>query len=87
MKSPIRGLHVLGSLDCSEAETMVMNIYRTIDRIKDTRGVYSFLVKRLSLDHSANSWAETILEIKEINCKEAHRNIINVGYGIKSAVL
>ena len=81
MKSPIRVLHVLGSLDCSGAETVVMNIYRSIDRIKDTRGVYSPLVKRLSLDHFAKSWAETILKNKEINCKEAHRNIINVGYG------
>lgn len=32
MKSPIRVLHVLGSLDCGGAETMVMNIYRSIDR-------------------------------------------------------
>ncbi len=31
---PVRVLHVLGSLDCGGAESMVMNVYRNIDRKK-----------------------------------------------------
>ncbi len=34
MVGPIRVLHVLGGLNCGGAETMIMNLYRSIDRSK-----------------------------------------------------
>lgn len=41
MKRPIRILHVLGRLDRGGAETMVMNLYRNIDR---TRVQFDFII-------------------------------------------
>ncbi|MGV7761846.1 hypothetical protein PJN45_29265, partial [Mycobacterium kansasii] len=34
MEEPIRILHVIGKMDRAGAETMIMNLYRTINRSK-----------------------------------------------------
>ena len=56
MSTAIRIIHVLGGLDRGGAETMVMNLYRTIDReliqfdfIKHTEkiGIYEDEIKKL----------------------------------------
>ena len=38
---PIRVLHVIGSMNCGGAETLIMNLFRTIDK---TKIVFDFLV-------------------------------------------
>lgn len=35
MEEPIRILHVIGKMDRAGAETMIMNLYRTINRSKN----------------------------------------------------